>query len=112
MKRKGFLLWRMWVGLAIAAVLAVGIAACGGDDEEPAGDTTTAAATEEMETLRAVVFPTTDQAAFFTAMDEGIFEKHGLDLDVQVVTDATALTAAVTSGKADVMHHALPAMAT
>lgn len=104
----------MWIGLAVAAVLAVGVMACGGSDDDESADTgtTDAAAVEEVEKLRAVVFPTTDQAAFFTAVDEGIFEKHGLDLDVQVVTDATALTAAVTSGKADVMHHAFPAMVT
>lgn len=123
MKRNSKLTWRLLVGLMAAAILAFGLAACGGsDDDEPAGDTAastpaettteeTTETTEEIEDLRAVVFPTTDQAAFFVALDDGIFEKHGLNVDAQIVTDATALTASVTSGKADVMHHALPAMA-
>ncbi len=113
MRRRRFVDLRLWLSMAVAAVLAVGVMACGGSDDDSSDSGSTGAATEEkVEKLRVVVFPTTDQAAFFTAMDEGIFEKHGLDLDAQVVTDATALTAAVTSGKADVMHHAFPAMVT
>jgi hypothetical protein len=57
-----------------------------------------------------VLFPMTDMAAFWYAQDHGIFKKNVLNVKATVVTDATALTADLVSGNADIMHHALPSM--
>lgn len=94
--------------LALAA-LALGVAACGGDDDEGGSTSsgTSAAGSGstggdgKLETLKISLYPSTDYPAVFIGMSEGIFEKHGLELDVQQVTDPQAIVAAITSGSTD-----------
>ena len=100
------------------AVLALLLAACGGTaattTAAPAATTTTAAAatttaagettttTEaplEMMDLNIALFPSLDYAAFYVGLGEGIFEKHGLNVDVEHVFTGTGLFSAITSGQ-------------
>jgi NitT/TauT family transport system substrate-binding protein len=112
MRRKLVAYGRIWFTVLAVAGLVLGAAACGSDDDSESGSAASGnSGSSKTETLRVVLFPTTDMAGFWYALDNGIFKKHGLDVQPQEVTDATALTAAVTSGKADIMHHALPSMA-
>ena len=106
---------RAVVAVAMAALVALVFAACGSSDDDSstatsagAATTATAAASGELETLKVVLFPVTDQVPFYEALNSGIFKKNGLDVQPTQVLDATALTAAVTSGKADIMFQALP----
>jgi NitT/TauT family transport system substrate-binding protein len=108
---------RALIAVAMAGLVALAFAACGSsDDSSTAASTgaTTAAASDdsggsgELQTLKVVLFPTTDQVPFYEALNNGIFKKNGLDVQPTQVLDATALTAAVTSGKADIMFQALP----
>src|SRR5688572_4622572 len=91
------------------AVLALLLAACGGTaattTEAPATTTTAAAATTtaagettttteapmEMMDLNIALFPSLDYAAFYVGLGEGIFEKHGLNVDVEHVFTGTGL---------------------
>lgn len=105
---------RAALAIVAAALIAVAFAACGSDDDASSTGSTGAstaasgAAGGELETLKVVLFPTTDQPPFYHALESGIFRRHGLDVQPTQVLDATALTAAVTSNRADVMFQALP----
>ena len=100
------------------AVLTLLLAACGGTaattTEAPATTTTAAAATTttaagettttteapmEMMDLNIALFPSLDYAAFYVGLGEGIFEKHGLNVDVEHVFTGTGLFSAITSGQ-------------
>jgi NitT/TauT family transport system substrate-binding protein len=104
------------VVVAVAGLVALALAACGssGDSSTSAATGASTAAAADggggggMQTLKVVLFPTTDQVPFYEALNSGIFKKNGLDVQPTQVLDATALTAAVTSGKADIMFQALP----
>lgn len=98
-------------GLVACALLgsALALGACGGADDDgatqaaTAADTTAAsgAATGELTPITVALAPTTDYAALYQGIDDGTFEKHGLDVTVQQALTATANMAAVTAGKAD-----------
>ena len=98
------------------AVLALLLAACGGTaattTAAPATTTTAAATTTaagettttteaplEMMDLNIALFPSLDYAAFYVGLGEGIFEKHGLNVDVEHVFTGTGLFSAITSGQ-------------
>lgn len=111
---------RAGLTIVLAGLIAFAFAACGSDDDDSSssgssGSTSASTAASgddagsgELETLRVVLFPTTDQPPFYHALESGIFRRHGLDVQPTQVLDATALTAAVTSNRADIMFQALP----
>jgi NitT/TauT family transport system substrate-binding protein len=108
--------------VALAAVLVL-VAACAGEGADettvPSADTTVAEATTtsgatattaaedgttttaapEMMDLNIALFPSLDYAAFYVGLDEGIFEAHGLNVDVEHVFTGTGLFSAITSGQ-------------
>lgn len=110
----------------ILAVLILLVAACGdgtGDPDvdsteaptttdaptttEPSTETTeapteTTVAPMETETLRLALFPALDYAPVFVGLDQGIFEAHGIDLQIQEVFTGSGLMSAVTSGQFDI----------
>jgi len=115
-------------GLLLAALLAASLvlAACGDSDESDSGSTgeaaaastqsasTTeeAAAAPETETLKIALYPSTDYAALYAGIEDGTFAEHGLELEVEQVLTGTAITAAVTSGDADLGTNSATAGAT
>lgn len=122
--------------LALLAVgLVLGLAACGSsDDSSTSGEgADTAAATQasapaqtqaaesgdsdtatpaEVETLKVALYPSTDYAAVYAGIKDGIFEKHGIKLDITQVLTGPGLVAAITSGKSDLGTNSPTGMAT
>lgn len=72
------------VAPAVAALMAIGLAS----------------ASHAAEKVIVAFTGASDYAAAFVAKDKGIFEKHGLDVELQLVANGGASTAAVTSGSA------------
>jgi NitT/TauT family transport system substrate-binding protein len=72
---------------------------------EPAS--TCAEAPAEPEDLHIALFPVLDYAAFYVGLNEGIFEQHGLNVDVEFVMTGTGLFSAITSGEADLATNSL-----
>lgn len=76
---------------AVAAVLA--LAGCQGEDAEPAADGE-ALTPVSVGTINAIL-----SAPLFLGIDEGIFEKHGLDLEVNFADGGAAVIPSVLSGE-------------
>lgn len=87
---------RRLIGLAAVAAIAMGVAACGGD--------TAPATTEDGKTVVRVaavqggVMP----ISFRAGVDEGIFAKHGLDVQITTLATGADNIAAVVEGSADI----------
>jgi NitT/TauT family transport system substrate-binding protein len=76
--------------------------------EEMAPETTSAdAAPDEMMPLKIGLFPSLDYAAFYVGLEEGIFEDHGLDVEVEHIFTGTGLFSAITSGAVDLATNSL-----
>jgi NitT/TauT family transport system substrate-binding protein len=106
---------RLLVTLATGALL-LGIAACGDDSDSGSAATSTGTATQgaaqKTDTLKVALYPSTDYAALYAGIKAGVFEKHGLKLDIKQVLTGSGLTAAITSGKADVGTNSPTSMST
>lgn len=94
---------RLSLFAAVAATSLV-LAGCSDDslsDESPAGDPTTdngtAAASDELTPVTVGLLQIAPAAAVQLGIDEGIFEKHGLDVTVQLGQGGAALLPAVSS---------------
>jgi NitT/TauT family transport system substrate-binding protein len=94
----------------IASALAMAVAACGSDDE-PSSKAAGAAATGP-EKIKIALYPSTDYPALYIGIKQGIFKKHGLEPEVTQVLTGTGLTAAITSGQADIGTNSPTSMAT
>jgi NitT/TauT family transport system substrate-binding protein len=57
--------------------------------------------------LKIALFPSLDYAAFYVGLNEGIFEAHGLNVEVEHVFTGTGLFSAITSGAADLATNSL-----
>ena len=78
---------RKWVTLAgLAAVLAVGLAACGGDDEQAGGggSATTQGQQQASVTLQLKWVTQAQFAGYYAALDQGYYEDEGLDVNIKV----------------------------
>lgn len=97
--------------IAIAATAMLGLSACaegsvsGGDATTPAAnggsDETAAAPSGDLEKVTLGMWPSSTVAAFELAKNEGIFEKHGIDLEVVLGQGSAAHLPAVSSGTMD-----------
>lgn len=100
-ERRSIVLWSS----AAAAVLALSLTACGGGS--PSGDATATGAADdtgasgEVQKVTVGVMPLVDLAPLHLGVDQGIFEKHGLELELQTAQGGAAIIPAVTSGQAD-----------
>jgi NitT/TauT family transport system substrate-binding protein len=112
-----------WVLAVLVLVAVLAFAGCGDDEEDdgggaaggsatPTATTDSASGSGEMETLKLALYPATDYAALMYGVEEGIFEKHGITLDIEQVLTGTALTAAVTSGDFDLATNSPTSMTT
>jgi putative hydroxymethylpyrimidine transport system substrate-binding protein len=83
--------------LAATAVLAVGLAACGGG-----GDVTTGSASNPQPfTIDLDWYVNPDHAGIYTAIDRGFFRQAGLDVKPQVPSDPSAPIKEVAAGRVD-----------
>lgn len=84
---------------AVAAAAALTLSACSGgslDGSDGKGDT--GPATEGLTKITVGVLPIAPASAVKLGVEEGIFEKHGLDVDLQIGDGGAALLPAVASG--------------
>lgn len=112
----------------LLGVFALGLTACGSSDSDSdtgtsASGAATAAATSESSTTDAdaggevtpvsiALYPSTDYAALYAGINAGIFKKHGLDPQITQVLTGSGITAAITSGKADLGTNSVTSMST
>jgi NitT/TauT family transport system substrate-binding protein len=89
---------RHWSRIAVAAaaalILAIAIAACGGDDEGDGGGGGGGGAGEAAR-VRGAILPTATHLPMMVAEDEGIFDKHGIDMKLTVVQNIATIPGAM-----------------
>lgn len=83
--------------LSVAALL--GLTACGGDSDDGGGSA--AAAEGGVTTVTVGYNPASQFAPMFVGMDQGIFEEHGVELELVPQTDVAAIISGVASGQYD-----------
>jgi NitT/TauT family transport system substrate-binding protein len=88
--------------LSIAAVVA--LAGCSTDADLDTGADSTSTASGELETLTVANLPIADQGAYFYALDNGIFEEHGLEITPASATGGSAAIAAMAAGDYDIVY--------
>lgn len=87
--------------LAFAVSLSL-IAGCGGDDDEESGPAAGGGQpSEKVVTVSMGTVPVLAMGPQFVADELGIWEKHGIEMDYQQVTDPYALLAVQSQGKLD-----------
>ncbi|GAB2563463.1 ABC transporter substrate-binding protein [Leucobacter ruminantium] len=90
---------------ALALVLGAGLALAGcsnaADISEPVED---APSDGELFELTVATLPIGDLGAYFYAEDNGIFEKHGLDITTETATGGSAAIAAMVAGDYDIVY--------
>lgn len=85
---------------AVLCVAVLGLAACGGGS--PSSDASgTAAGGAGMEQIEVGVIPIVDVAPIYLGVEEGLFEKEGLDLKLTLAQGGAAIVPAITSGQMD-----------
>ena len=89
-------------GLATAAVAATLLAACS-SAQAPAGETTEASGDgpPEKASLTVAINPSSQFAPMYYGIESGIFEEHGLELEVVPQTDVAAIVSGIASGSYD-----------
>jgi NitT/TauT family transport system substrate-binding protein len=83
----------------VPVLAALTLAACGGGADAGEGDGTA--------TLRVAVIPTVTKAPMYLGIEKGFFKEEGLEVKPEVVQNGAAVTAAVTSGSAELGSSAL-----
>ncbi|TFB70603.1 transporter substrate-binding domain-containing protein [Cryobacterium glaciale] len=86
-------------GLAGLAIVALALSGCAA--AAPAADTTADTATGELTTVTVGVLAIAPSVAMQYGIDEGIFEKHGLDVQLQTGQGGAAMLPAVYAGSMD-----------
>lgn len=79
------------------AALTVGLSGCAGADS-PSSPTQDENGAGELRHVRVAATPITDTGAIWAAIDEGIFEKHGLDVEVVTAQGGAQAVPALLSG--------------
>lgn len=83
---------------AAAAVAALTLSACSGGSLDGKKDESSAAASGDLTKIVVGVLPIAPASAVQLGIDEGVFEKHGLDVELQLGDGGAALLPAVASG--------------
>jgi NitT/TauT family transport system substrate-binding protein len=86
------------ISLASAGVLTLALVACGSSDESGADGSSDPSAPVE---LTMAVVPAATFAPVFVGLEEGIFEKHGIDLTIDVGGLAPTVFPRILSGEVD-----------
>src|SRR5690625_5110774 len=88
--------------IAAAAAAMLALTSCGGGDEAPTGtDQETAQDNGELTEISIGVIPIVDVAPIYLGVEEGIFEEHGLDVELTLAQGGAAIIPAVQSGDFD-----------
>lgn len=87
--------------VAAAAASLLVLTSCGGGDEEAPADSQQDAADGELTEVSIGVIPIVDVAPIYLGVQEGIFEEHGLDVDLTLAQGGAAIIPAVMSGDFD-----------
>lgn len=87
--------------VAAAAASLLALTSCGGGDEEAPADSQQDAADGELTEVSIGVIPIVDVAPIYLGVQEGIFEEHGLDVDLTLAQGGAAIIPAVMSGDFD-----------
>src|SRR5690625_4406859 len=88
--------------IAAAAASLLVLTSCGGGDETPAEtDQEAAQGNGELTEISVGVIPIVDVAPIYLGVQEGIFEEHGLDVDLTLAQGGAAIIPAVMSGDFD-----------
>jgi NitT/TauT family transport system substrate-binding protein len=94
----------VWRALALAGVMALVVAACGGDDNgdsaQSGADQTTASG--EMTSIKVGVVPVVDVAPLYLGISKGFFEEEGLDVTPVVAQGGAAIIPAVVNGDQEI----------
>ena len=89
---------RRYAAAATLTAMVLALAACGGDDGSGGGEASgDSAAGGELQTVRLAVAAATGFLPFYVGQQEGIFEEHGIDLQITLGTDFPAWQAALGS---------------
>jgi NitT/TauT family transport system substrate-binding protein len=94
-----------WRALALAGVMALVVAACGGDDDngdESQSDTSGTQASEELTSIEVGVVPVVDVAPLYLGISKGFFEDEGLDVTPVVAQGGAAIIPAVVNGDQEI----------
>ncbi|GAA3752478.1 ABC transporter substrate-binding protein [Microbacterium kribbense] len=96
-----FLRRRRLGALALAASAALLLAACSSGSPGPAASGDPGNAGPEKTDLKIAINPSSQFAPMYYGIDSGIFEKHGLKLEVVPQTDIAAIISGIASGQYD-----------
>lgn len=80
---------------AVGSVLALSLTACGGSGDTGGGD-------GELRPLTIGIIPIAPSAAMQLGVDEGIFERHGLDVTLETAQGGAAMLPAVSGGSMNI----------
>ena len=84
-----------WLGILVAALAALTVAACGGDDS---GDEGAGSASSEPVTITVGLIPITPVAAVYLGIDQGFFKEENLTVKPQLAQGGAAIVPAAQSG--------------
>lgn len=93
-----FLTLRRVAATAAAALLVTALAACSGPAATPSADVT---GTPEKAELTVAINPSSQFAPLYYGIEQGIFDKHGLKLNIVPQTDVAAIVSGIASGTYD-----------
>lgn len=91
--------------LAVSAVSALSLAACGGTSDQPvkvaSGYDCSKPDASNPKNVTIVGMPILSNGALYVGVDEGFFKKHGLNAEISMVPSPPAAASAVVGGSAD-----------
>ncbi|WP_271395317.1 ABC transporter substrate-binding protein [Neomicrococcus lactis] len=91
---------RAFGAISLSAVSAMALAACGqGSPSAPGSSANSASGGANLTKITLGVLPITDVAPIYLGQKQGIFAKHGLELDIQIAQGGAAILPAVTTGE-------------
>lgn len=92
---------RTLTGIAAGAAAILVLSACSGGQPAPAGGDAASGEPEKSQ-LTVAINPSTQFAPLYYGIQEGIFEEHGLELEITPQTDIAAIVSGLASGTYDV----------
>lgn len=87
--------------IATAAASLLVLTACGGGDDAPETEQDAAGDSGELTTISVGVIPIVDVAPIYLGVEEGIFEEHGLEVELTLAQGGAAIIPAIQSGDFD-----------
>ncbi|MGO1183553.1 MAG: ABC transporter substrate-binding protein [Micrococcaceae bacterium] len=87
------------IGAAFVFTLALALSACSGEQDTSAEESTDPTHAEELQSITVGVMPLVDLAPLHLGVETGIFESHGLDVELVAAQGGAAIIPAVTSGQ-------------